>query len=76
MQQTANNLSLSLKPEQGTAVMMPKGYSNDLRAESLEQISWQHLGNGLKKHVANFSDVLYYNTIWNVSKFEPLDSGV
>jgi len=56
--------------------MMPKGYSNDLRAESLEQISWQHLGNGLKKHVANFSDVLYYNTIWNVSKFEPLDSGV
>jgi hypothetical protein len=50
--------------------MMPQGYSNDFGAESLEQTSYQFLGKGLKKHVVNFSDAQYINTI-----FESIDSG-
>ena len=36
MQQTANDLSLTVKPEQGAAVMMSKGYSDDLGTERLK----------------------------------------
>jgi anti-anti-sigma factor len=60
---TVNNFSLALKSEHDVAVMMPKGYINDLGAERLEQTSEQFLGKGLKKLVVNFSDVQYINTI-------------
>ncbi len=43
--------------------MLPKGYINDVGAESLEQTSEQFLDKGLKKLVVNFSDVQYINTI-------------
>ena len=43
--------------------MLPKGYINDVGAESLEQTSEQCLGRGLKKLVVNFNDVQYINTI-------------
>lgn len=58
-----NNFSLSSKSAQDVAVMMPKGYINDMGAERLEQTSEQYLGNGVKKIVVNFSDVQYINTI-------------
>jgi hypothetical protein len=47
---------------------MPKGNSNDLGSElsSKQAIS----SFGLKKLVANFSDVQYINTIWNVNGFK------
>jgi len=43
--------------------MTPKGYINDLGAESLEQTSDRYLGKGVKKLVVNFNDVQYINTI-------------
>ena len=43
--------------------MTPKGYINDLGAESLEQTSDRFLGKGVKKLVVNFNDVQYINTI-------------
>ena len=45
------------------AVITPKGYINDLGAESLEQTSDQFFGKGVKKLVVNFSDVQFINTI-------------
>jgi anti-sigma B factor antagonist len=59
-----NNFSLTTKAaDDNIAVMMPKGYINDLGAERLEQTSEQILGKGLKKLVVNFSDVQFINTI-------------
>ncbi len=58
-----NNFSLSSKSAQDVAVMMPRGYINDLGAERLEQTSEQFLGKGMKKLIVNFSDVQYINTI-------------
>ncbi|MGE5173942.1 MAG: STAS domain-containing protein [Betaproteobacteria bacterium] len=58
-----SNFSLSSKSSQDVAVMMPKGYINDVGAERLEQTSEQFLGDGLKKLVVNFSEVQYINTI-------------
>jgi anti-anti-sigma factor len=52
-----------MKSAHDVAVMMPKGYINDLGAERLEQTSEQMLGKGLKKLVVNFSDVQFINTI-------------
>lgn len=52
-----------MKSAHGVAIMLPKGYINDLGAESLEQTSEQYLGEGLKKLVVNFSDVQFINTI-------------
>ncbi len=58
-----NNFTLSSKSAQDVAVITPKGYINDLGAESLELTSDQYLGKGVKKLVVNFSDVHYINTI-------------
>jgi anti-anti-sigma factor len=58
-----NNFSLSFKTDQDVVVMAPKGYVNDLGAESLEQASEQVLDKGLKKLVVNFSDMQYINSI-------------
>lgn len=58
-----NNFSLTMKSAHDVAVMLPKGYINDLGAERLEQTSEQFLGKGLKKIVVNFSDVQFINTI-------------
>jgi anti-anti-sigma factor len=52
-----------MKAADDVAVMMPKGYINDLGAERLEQTSEQMLGKGMKKLVVNFSDVQFINTI-------------
>ncbi len=58
-----NNFSLLSKSALDVAIMMPKGYINDLGAERLEQTSEQFLGKGTKKLIVNFSDVQYINTI-------------
>jgi anti-sigma B factor antagonist len=58
-----SNFSLSLKMDQDVTVIVPKGYVNDLGAESLEQASEQVLDKGLKKLVVNFSDMQYINSI-------------
>jgi anti-anti-sigma factor len=60
---TVNNFSLSWKTDQDVVVIGPKGYVNDLGAESLEQVSEQALDKGLKKLVVNFSDMQYINSI-------------
>jgi anti-anti-sigma factor len=61
--QTVNNFSLSFKTDQDVVVMAPKGYVNDIGAESLEHASEQVLDKGLKKLVVNFSDMQYINSI-------------
>jgi anti-anti-sigma factor len=58
-----NNFSLSAKAAQDVAVMLPKGYINDMGAVRLEQTSEQFLGKGVKKLIVNFSDVQFINTI-------------
>jgi anti-anti-sigma factor len=58
-----SNFSLSSKSTQDVAVMIPRGYINDLGAESLEQISDQLLDKGVKKLVVNFNEVQFINTI-------------
>jgi anti-anti-sigma factor len=58
-----SNFSISSKTTQDVAVMLPKGYINDIGAERLEQTSERFLHSGLKKLVVNFSDVQYINTI-------------
>lgn len=58
-----NNFSLSSKSAHDVAVIAPKGYINDLGAESLEQTSDEFLDKGVKKLVVNFGDVKYINTI-------------
>ena len=58
-----NNFSLTSKLALDVAVMMPKGYINDMGAACLEQTSEQFLGKGSKKLVVNFSGVLFINTI-------------
>jgi anti-anti-sigma factor len=58
-----NNFSLSFKTDQDVVVMAPRGYVNDLGAESLEHASEQVLDKGLKKLVVNFSDMQYINSI-------------
>jgi anti-anti-sigma factor len=45
------------------AIMLPKGYINDVGAEQLEQASEGFLDKGLKKLVVNFADVQFINTI-------------
>jgi anti-anti-sigma factor len=62
-QQTVSNFSLSSKSGLDVAVMLPKGYINDMGAECLEETSEQFLDKGLKKLVVNFSDVQFINTI-------------
>jgi anti-sigma B factor antagonist len=58
------NFSLSSKSEhEGIAVIMPKGYINDIGASSLERMSEKFLDNGLKKLIVNFADVQFINTI-------------
>jgi anti-sigma B factor antagonist len=61
--QTVSNFSLLLKTDQDVTVIVPKGYVNDLGAETLEQASEQVLDKGLKKLVVNFSDMQYINSI-------------
>lgn len=58
-----SNFSLSSRSEQDIAVMMPKGYINDIGAERLELTSDAFLENGSKKLVVNFSAVQFINTI-------------
>lgn len=58
-----SNFSLLLKTARDVTVIVPKGYVNDLGAESLEQASEQVLDKGLKKLVVNFSDMQYINSI-------------
>ncbi len=58
-----SNFSLSSRSAGDVAVMMPKGYINDIAAERLEKTNEQFLGHGLKKLVVNFSDVQFINTI-------------
>jgi anti-anti-sigma factor len=58
-----SNFSLSSKAAEDVAVMLPKGYINEVGAECLEHTSEQFLGTGLKKLVVNFSGVQYINTI-------------
>jgi anti-anti-sigma factor len=59
-----SNFTLSSKAAQeGIAVLMPKGYINDIGAVSLERMSEQLMDDGLRKLVVNFSDVLFINTI-------------
>jgi anti-anti-sigma factor len=59
-----SNFSLSSKAAQeGIAVLMPRGYINDVGAASLERMGEQFLDDGLKKLVVNFTDVQFINTI-------------
>ncbi len=58
-----SNFTISSKSGPDVAVIMPKGYINDLGAECLEQASEQFLDKGMKKLVVNFSEVLFINTI-------------
>jgi anti-sigma B factor antagonist len=58
-----NNFSVSAKSAHDVAVIMPKGYINDMGAVSLEQTSEQLLGKGMKKLIVNFADVQFINTI-------------
>jgi anti-sigma B factor antagonist len=58
-----SNFSLSSKSALDVAIMMPKGYINDMVAEHLEQTSEQLLEKGVKKIVVNFAEVQYINTI-------------
>ncbi len=57
------NFSLSSKSEQDIAIIEPKGYINDIGAETLEQASEQFLGKGIRKLIVNFADVQFINTI-------------
>jgi anti-anti-sigma factor len=59
-----SNFTLSSKAAQeGIAVLMPKGYINDIAATSLERMSEQLMDDGLRKLVVNFADVQFINTI-------------
>ena len=58
-----SNFSLSSRSAQNVAVIMPKGYINDMGAVSLEQASEQLLGKGTDTLIVNFSNVQYINTI-------------
>ena len=58
-----SNFSLSSRSAQNVAVIMPKGYINDMGAVSLERTSEQLLGEGMNTLIVNFSDVQYINTI-------------
>ena len=58
-----SNFSLSSRSEQDIAVMMPKGYINNIGAEHLESTSEQFLDKGSKKLVVNFTEVQFINTI-------------
>ena len=58
-----SNFSLSSKSTQNVAVIQPKGYINDMGAESLERTSEKLLGAGMNTLIVNFSDVQYINTI-------------
>ena len=54
-----SNFTLSSKAAQeGIAVLMPKGYINDIGA-----MSEQLMDDGLRKLVVNFADVQFINTI-------------
>ena len=59
-----SNFALSSKSAQdGIAVMMPRGYINDIAAARLEQLSEQFLNQGSKKLIVNFTEVQFINTI-------------
>lgn len=58
-----SNFSLSSRSEQDIAVMMPKGYINNIGAERLELTSEEFIGRGSNKLVVNFTDVKFINTI-------------
>ena len=56
------NFSVSSKSSHNVAVILPKGYINDMGALSLEQTSEQLLGEGMNSLIVNFSDVQYINS--------------
>jgi anti-anti-sigma factor len=58
-----SNFSLSSRSELDIAVMMPKGYINNIGAERLESTSEELLDKGSKKLIVNFTDVQFINTI-------------
>ena len=59
-----NNFSLSSKAGHGgVAVMMPRGYINDIGAARLEQMSEELLDGGSRKLVVDFTEVQFINTI-------------
>jgi len=57
-----SNFSLSSRSAQNVAIMLPKGYINDMGAVSLERTSEQLLGEGMNALIVNFSDVQYINS--------------
>ena len=57
-----NNFSVSAKSAHDVAVIMPKGYINDMGAVSLERTSEQLLGAGMNTLIVNFTDVQYINS--------------
>jgi anti-anti-sigma factor len=57
------NFSLSSRSERDIAVMVPKGYINNIGAERLELTSEEFIDKGSKKLVVNFTDVQFINTI-------------
>jgi len=57
------NFSLSSRSARDVAVLMPKGYINDMGAVSLERTSELMLGKGMNSLIVNFSHVQYINTI-------------
>lgn len=58
-----SNFTLSSRSEQDIAIIMPKGYINNIGAEHLESKSEEFLGKGSKKLIVNFTDVQFINTI-------------
>lgn len=58
-----SNFSLSSRSAQDIAVLLPKGYINDMGAVRLEQTSERLLGQGMNSLIVNFSNVQYINTI-------------
>jgi len=57
-----SNFSLSSRSAQNVAVILPKGYINDMGAVSLERTSEQLLGSGMDTLIVNFADVQYINS--------------
>lgn len=58
-----HNFSLTVKSVHDVVVITPRGYVNDLGAETLEHTSEEYFGQGRKKIVINFSDMQFINSI-------------
>lgn len=58
-----NNFSVSTNTTNDIAVIIPKGYVNDIAAESLENTCEEFLGKGFRKIVINFSETQFINSI-------------